>query len=260
MIDYIKVTITKFHKFQEEEIIKVKKGNIILVIILILLSISIYYIQNQIFHQEENTIFYLFQDLAFVPIQVLLVTLLLNRFLNLMETRKKTKKINVIISTFFVEAGTEILSNMSDLNQNNEDLYYLLQQSDEDNIKTRSLRKKLLDFDYEMHIEQNRLIQLSETLNKYREFMLNMLGNDNLLEHDSFTDMLWAVFHVADELQMRLGVCSLLEEDINHLTIDMKRAYSAVVYEWANYMSYLKSEYPFLYVIALKKAKGIFIE
>lgn len=229
-------------------------------VILILLSASIYYLQNQIFHQEENTIFYLFQDLAFVPIQVLLVTLLLNRFLNIMETRKKTKKINVIISTFFVEAGTQILGAMSEFNRNNGQLYHLLQISDEGKTKVRLLRKRLSNFEYEIQLDQDGLIRMSELLNRYRDFMLNMLGNDNLLEHDSFTDMLWTVFHVADELQMRLGEHVLIEEDISHLTIDMKRAYSAVVYEWANYMSYLKAEYPFLYVIALKKAKGIFIE
>lgn len=221
---------------------------------------SIYYIQNQIFHQEANTIFYLFQDLAFVPIQVILVTLLLNRFLNIMEARKKTKKINVIISTFFVEAGTEILAVMSEFNQNNEQLYHLLQISEVGKGKVKYLRKRLSNFNYEIQVEQDRLMRLSVLLNQYREFMLNMLGNDNLLEHDSFTDMLWAVFHVADELQMRQGEYALTEEDISHLTIDMIRAYSAVVHEWANYMSYLKVEYPFLYVIALKKARGVFIE
>ena len=158
---------------------KIQKSNIILIVILILLSVSIYYLQNQIFHQESNTIFYLFQDLAFVPIQVLLVTLLLNRFLNLMEARKKTKKINVIISTFFVGVGIEILAMMSVFNRNNDQLYHLLQMSEEGKIK--SLRKKLNDFNYEILVDQERMMRLSALLNQYRDFMLNMLGNYNLM-------------------------------------------------------------------------------
>jgi len=30
--------------------------------------------------------------------------------------------------------------------------------------------------------------------------LLGLLGNPNLLEHDSFTDLLWAVFHLMEEL------------------------------------------------------------
>ena len=84
--------------------------------------------------------------------------------------------------------------------------------------------------------------------------MLGMLGNSNPLEHDSFTDMLWAVFHVADELQSRGNLRNLAQDDINHLSYDLLRAYSAMVLEWINYIYYLHDEYPFLYTLAIKKS------
>lgn len=238
---------------------KIQKSRVILVIILILLSVSIYYLQYRIFHQRANTMFYLFQDLAFVPIQVLLVTLLLNRFLNMIEAQKKRKKINVIISVFFVEAGTEILTAMSLFHRNREQLSKLLRYTESEKSKSMSRLKKEELFRYEIDLEQDDLADLSSLLNKYREFMLHMLGNDNLLEHDSFTDMLWAVFHVADELKMRLGEQNLQPEDMNHLAIDIRRAYTALLYEWMNYMRYLKTEYPFLYVTATKKARSVLV-
>lgn len=236
----------------------IKKNTLILITILILLSLSIYSIQIKIFNQESNTLFYLFQDLAFVPIQVLLVTLLLNRLLNIMELRKKTKKINVIISTFFVETGTELLTEMAGLNNNNDEIYKIMKKPRKDH--GRSLKKDLDNLNYDLIITEENILNLSSLLKTYRSFMLNMLGNDNLLEHDSFTDMLWAVFHVADELKTRLGDEPLTNEDISHLKIDIKRAYSAMLNEWANYMDYLKTEYPFLYVLAIKKAKGVILD
>jgi len=39
--------------------------------------------QIKIFHAPRDTFFYLFQDLAFVPIQVLLVTLIVDRVLRI---------------------------------------------------------------------------------------------------------------------------------------------------------------------------------
>lgn len=229
---------------------------------MILSSISIYYLQYRIFHQEANTIFYLFQDLAFVPLQVLLVTLVWNRFLNIIEARKKVKKIHVIISTFFVEAGTEILAEMTKFQTNKRQLYDLLK---EDSKKRKEKRMLVDEFSFTFDMNQTKLMELSKVLNQYRSFMLNMLGNDNLLEHDSFTDTLWAIFHMADELKMRYQDTKNLQEgfldkdDFVHLTVDLKRAYIALLHEWANYMEYLEKEYPFLYAFSNDRAKKIFL-
>ena len=211
--------------------------------------------QYLIFHQTQNTLFYLFQDLAFVPIQVSMVTIILNRFLNVIETRKKVKKTNVIISTFFVEAGTSIMAVMSEFNHNDNELYGIIKKEELNNKKAYLLKKRVKEFQYDIYIDTDKLEKLTSILNKYRDFTLNMLGNDNLLEHDSFTDMLWAVFHVADELQFRSDFNTLEPSDIEHLCNDIFRAYSAITLEWINYMSYLHEEYPFLYTIAIKKAK-----
>ncbi|MEW6528109.1 MAG: hypothetical protein AB1444_15750 [Spirochaetota bacterium] len=34
----------------------------------------------------------------------------------------------------------------------------------------------------------------------HRNTMVRLLENPNLLEHDMFTDLLWAVFHLTEEL------------------------------------------------------------
>ncbi|MEA5084959.1 hypothetical protein SDC9_146037 [bioreactor metagenome] len=83
--------------------------------------------------------------------------------------------------------------------------------------------------------------------------MLNLLANPNLLEHDSFTDMLWAVFHVIDELQTRGEFDKQDKDDIDHLSNDILRAYTALIIEWVGYMNYLQNEYPFLFTLALRK-------
>ncbi|KWT92157.1 hypothetical protein ASN18_0560 [Candidatus Magnetominusculus xianensis] len=57
------------------------KWQIVLEISLILLSIGIYLLQYFIFHDAKNTLFYLFQDVAFLPLQVLLATLVINNLL-----------------------------------------------------------------------------------------------------------------------------------------------------------------------------------
>ncbi len=229
------------------------KSNVIVITLLVILSIVIYYVQYLIFHQAENTLFYLLQDLAFVPIQVALVTLIINRFLNVMETRKKIKKINVIISTFFVETGIEVISTVSRFNRNNDAFCEKIKIEEFNRKKEYKLKKEVMEFKFDIYADPAKLEELYSILLKYKGSMLNMLTNPNLLEHDSFTDMLWAVFHVADELQVRGKFDKLDKEDIDHLSNDIFRAYNALIVEWINYMSYLNAEYPFLFALALKK-------
>lgn len=192
------------------------------------------------------------QDLAFVPIQIVLVTIILNRFLSIIETRRRVKKINVIISSFFVEAGILIMTMMSEFNRNGYDLCRLLKISQINKKNKLKVKKSVREFKFDIYADSEKLVELSSVLSKYKAFMINMLENPDLLEHESFTDMLWATFHVADELQTR-DLKTLTKIDIDHLTADIYRAYAAMVIEWINYMVYLYDEYPFLYDLALRK-------
>ncbi len=47
------------------------------------------------------------------------------------------------------------------------------------------------------------LTDLKRFLTDHRDFFLRLLENPNLLEHERFTDLLWAVFHLMDELSHR---------------------------------------------------------
>lgn len=233
--------------------VKQHKKNVIMVIFLIALSTIIFYLQYLIFHQTENTLFYLLQDLAFVPIQVAMVTVIINRFLNEMENRKKIKKINVIISAFFVEMGIPIISTISKFNRNNDRICEKIKIKEMNSKKYYKLIKEVKAFQFDIYAEPTKLEELYSILRNYKDFMLNLLTNPNLLEHDSFTDMLWAVFHVIDELQTREEFDKLSKDDIDHLSNDLLRAYTALIIEWISYMNYLQDEYPYLFTLASQK-------
>jgi hypothetical protein len=93
---------------------------------------------------------------------------------------------------------------------------------------------------------------LKDFLEKKKDGLLNMLANPNLLEHDAFTNLLWAVFHVADELAHRPDLNNLPKTDLDHLRGDIVRAYLLIVAEWAAYMKHLKKDYPYLFSLAVR--------
>lgn len=81
---------------------------------------------------------------------------------------------------------------------------------------------------------------------------MDLLRNGNLLEHQRFTDMLWAVFHLTDELQRRGDLADLPEADLDHLTGDLRRAHQRLVLQWLAYMRHLKANYPYLFSLAIR--------
>ena len=84
------------------------------------------------------------------------------------------------------------------------------------------------------------------------KFLVGLLENPSLLEHESFTELLQAVFHLHEELQNRKELVNLPQSDLNHLSHDIKRGYVLLVGQWLNYMKHLKSNYPYLFSLAMR--------
>jgi hypothetical protein len=76
-------------------------------------SLVLYMIQVTIFGRSADTFFYILQDLAFVPIQVLVVTLIISGLLDKREKRVRLEKLNMVMGTFFSEAGMRLLEYFS---------------------------------------------------------------------------------------------------------------------------------------------------
>lgn len=86
---------------------------IILGIILIVLSITVYLIHYAIFRDAHHIFIYLIGDIAFVFFEVLLVTLVLHQLLHYREKKVLLNKLNMVIGAFFSEVGTELLRTFS---------------------------------------------------------------------------------------------------------------------------------------------------
>ncbi|WP_158408883.1 hypothetical protein [Peptoclostridium acidaminophilum] len=184
--------------------------------------------------------------------QAIVVTLVLNKLLNVIEKRHQLKKINVIISAFFAETGMSIMYALSELDGN--DNFRKLDMTDlSSKGKIKAIKNEIKEFKYDIQATPERLENLRDILSQKKSFLIKMLENSNLYEHDSFTDMIWSVFHIADELQNLESMSSVRAEDCEHLKTDILRAYPMVLSEWVDYMKYLRDDYPYLFSLALRK-------
>lgn len=220
--------------------------------VMVFLSIFFYFLHFLIFRDAHHIFIYLLGDIAFVFIEVLMVTLIIHHILNEWEKHSHLKKLNMVIEVFFSEFGKHLLVYLSNFDKNLNKVHNLIIDKDGScDIDFKSAFNAMKTYKADIEIDKINLSALSKFLNSRRGFLVNLLQNPNLLEHQTFTETLMAIFHIAEELVAR-DLNNLSEEDIEHTKNDIERAYNKLTYQWLSYMQYTKEHYPYFFLYAMR--------
>ena len=216
-------------------------------------SALVYYVHFLMFHDVHPIFLYLVGDIAFVFIEVLLVTVIIHQLLTQREKRALMRKMNMVIGAFFSEVGTELLRRFRgfdvEMDKFEQHLHVADEWSDEHFDKITEILKNR---NYQLAMQPDDVAGLRDLLASKRAFLVRLLENPNLLEHETFTELLWAVFHLAEELTARQRTADLPDTDLKHLSGDIKRAYGLLILQWVDYMEHLKGNYPYLFSLAVR--------
>ena len=166
---------------------------------LIVLAMLVYCVRWELFSGQtmhKEMLRYLVDDIALLFIQVLLVSLLLDGLLQRRARESMLTKLNMIIGAFFSECGTEILGRLaaadSRLGEVRPSLLAREAWSPRDYERAKHAfheHRPLID------LSAFDLVALRSRLDREKSYLLGLLGNQALLEHEMFTDLLWAVTH-----------------------------------------------------------------
>ena len=85
---------------------------IILATIFVVLSGVIYFVHYFIFRDVHHIFIYMVGDLAFLPLEVFLVVLIIERILTRREKQAKLQKLNMVVGAFFSEVGNHLLRDL----------------------------------------------------------------------------------------------------------------------------------------------------
>jgi len=226
---------------------------IILALSLLVVSTFLYVVHYAIFGDPHHIFIYMLGDIAFLPVEVLLVTIIIHHLLSAREKRARLEKLNMVIGAFFSEVGTRLLTYFSDCDPKLEEIRKdLIVADDWSEQMFLQVSKRLKKHQYGVEIQNVELEGLRSFLIGKRDFLLRLLENPSLLEHESFTGLLQAVFHMTEELENREDVKQLPVTDYEHLAGDIRRAYVLLVHEWLDYMKHLKYNYPYMFSLAMR--------
>jgi len=203
------------------------------------------------FHREMLR--YLVDDVAFLFIQVLLVSILVDGLMQRRQRETMLDKLNMIIGAFFSECGADVLRRMAKLDTGldavREDLLARMAWKPKD---YETAKQAFRDHKPVIELSTADLVELRARLDQEKTYLLSLLGNQALMEHEVFTDLLWAVTHLAEELHVRGDFDGLPATDRAHLAGDVKRAYTQLGVQWLDYLGHLQTQYPFLFSLAVR--------
>lgn len=206
-----------------------------------------------VFKDLRTLLFYLLLDVVFVPVQVLLVTIVIEKLLSARERQEKLRKLNIVISAFMGEVGSGLLRRVDSFCGEAPDLAASLAVN-EGWSHNEYQGAQLFAESYQISLSPSpeQLVELRTYLIGKRPFVLSLLQNPHLLEHENFTDLLWAVCHLTEELEARADFSQLPKNDLRHLDGDIRRANSRLIREWLRYMQHLQRDYPYIFSLSVR--------
>jgi hypothetical protein len=221
---------------------------------LITLSLAIYIVHYLIFQDAHHIFIYFVGELAFIPIEVLIVTLIIDQMLESRERQQRMEKLNMVIGTFFSTTGTPLLNLLvhadpciGTLRQR------LVVRESWGKSDFADMKGVMQDYSCGIEIDRIDLDAARDFLLKNEDFFLRLAENPMVFEHESFTDLILAISHLTEELKARDSLSGLPKDDTGHLAIDFRRVYSRLIPEWLRYMEYLQAHYPYLFHLAMRK-------
>lgn len=169
------------------------------------------------------------------------------------DSRERARKVNMVMGVFFSEIGNRLLGLFAGYDPGIAALQNRLASGGAwGEADFRAAHAELAAHDYAVEFARVDPEGLRELLSGKRDFLVRLLENPVLIEHEAFSETLLAIFHLAEELSYRSDFSQIPESDAKHLAGDLRRAYQYLAGSWLDYLGNLKEHYPYLFSLALR--------
>ncbi len=245
------IRINKFKNWRQS--MKKHYKGILMALSFVTLSVILYFLHFLIFNDPHHIFIYLLGDIAFLPVDVLLVSIIFHKIIHDKDKDERLKKVNMVVSVFFSEIGVELMGFFRKEDTHLKDLQaVLLIEPQWDTRDYKNAIKQIKKMDTPLNFQGPCLSNLSRFLTSKRKLLLTLLENPILIEHETFSDLIMSLTHAEQELANRKDLNQLKDKDHAHLMTDIERAQKLLLLEWLIYMNHLRKSYPFLYSFSLR--------
>lgn len=167
--------------------------------------------------------------------------------------QNRIERTHVLIGLFYSVAGNKLLElclNADPSSRTIKDKILITQ--DLADKKFNELQKFVKKYHYQIDVGKADFSQFKVLLIQLTDLLISLLENPSLMEHELFTSLLRATFHLREELVLRENVVSCGNDDLMHLGNDVNRIYRLLSIVWLSYVHDLRLRFPYLFSLAIR--------
>ncbi len=212
-----------------------------LIISMLCLSAFFYILHYIIFRDLHHIAIFALHVIAFLPIEVILTSLIFERVLDDAHHHEQRGKVNMIESIFFNESGSDMLRYLLRCDPQSQALCQAM-HIDESWDRSRFEQAHRFADEYAFTIDPARtdFFALHYHLENRHKYFLKVIENPALMDHEGFTDLILAMYHLWEELDFRTDLYQLSEQDKQALCAIISQIYRLLTHEWLLNVSYTK--------------------
>lgn len=220
------------------------KKNAIIISVLLTISACIYGLQILIFKDVRNTEFYIFQDMAFIPISIAITTVVVGELLDINTKRDSRHKTRMLTSTFFSDIGFELMSMLALVSNIDEEV---LRKINNDNLSESEKINVIKSSTFTINADMGIYNIISDVIIASKTDILILSSNPMLYDHECFSDLLWELLHLMDEFRLRGDYVKMTPDDLTQFNDDFALVLELLLINWVVNAKYLKETYPNFY-------------
>ena len=197
-----------------------------LILLLLCTSALLYAIHYLIFRDLHHLAIFGLHELAFVPLEVILVTLGLDKLVEKTHREEARSKVSIIETLYFNESGGTMLRYLTSFDPDAARLRELLQVTE--NWRSSDFRqaiRQLKSYPFLLDLDRIDFFGLHYHLS-------SMLENPALTQSEAFTEMIMKIYLLWEELDGRTNLYQLPEKDRNYLAELLHEIYRELTEYW----------------------------
>lgn len=204
-----------------------------LILLLLCASALLYAIHYLIFRDLHHLAIFGLHELAFVPLEVILVTLGLDQLVEKTHREEARSKVSIIETLYFNESGGTMLRYLTSFDPDAARLRELLQVTEVwHSSDFRQAIRQLKSYPFLLDLDRIDFFGLHYHLSQRHEYYRSMLENPALTQSEAFTEMIMKIYLLWEELDGRTNLYQLPEKDRSYLAELLHEIYRELTEYW----------------------------
>lgn len=208
-----------------------------LILLLLGASALMYAAHYLIFRDLHHLAIFGLHELAFLPLEVILVTLGLDRLVERTHREEARSKVGIIETLYFNESGSTMLRYLISFDPDSAQLRQLLQVTADWRAQDfMQATRQLKAYAFRLDLEKVDFFGLHYHLSQRHEYYRSMLENPALTQSEAFTEMIMKIYLLWEELDGRTNLYQLPEEDRDYLADLLHEIYRELTEYWLDHV------------------------